>query len=245
MLWFFQKNSDFFFERIAACVLTVQRITEAYLGFKTYIDKLTEKSFRVAFPLFQFQYWLWMNRVSLVSHVLETLSLLVVSLASPYKRAHFQALAWVLFHTFHLLHVVSHFLTFNELKRSYHTGLVVSLRHVLNAAVASALLTVLLRAAFAVTAFSAFATASRAADWIFFAASFVWHFTVQREFLAPEDTRLYVGRRVALGASVRCSECARPFSRTRTRETCADCRDECCVVSEKRGTTRRLLFSHL
>ena len=207
----------------------MQRITEAYLGFKTYIDKLTEKSFRVAFPLFNFQYWLYMNRVSLISHVLESLSLLIVSLTAPNKSGNLQMLAWILFHSFHLLHVVSHFQTFNELKRSYHSGLVVSLRHVLNAAVVTVLMTVLFWLAFALTGVSGLNVASLVCDWLFFGVTFVWHYMVQREFIAPEDTRLYVGRRVALGASVRCSECLRPFSKSRTRETCADCRDECCI----------------
>jgi hypothetical protein len=190
---------------------------------------LTEKSFRVAFPLFQFQYWLWMNRVSLVAHVLESISLLVVSLSSPFKSGDVQYVAWVLFHTFHLLHVFSHFQTFGELKRAYHSGLVLLLRRVLNAAVASVLGAVLFRVAFALTSLSALESAANCCEWIFFVVTFLWHYTVQREFIAPEDTRLYVGRRIALGASVRCSECTRPFSKSRTRETCADCRDECCI----------------
>lgn len=210
------------------CALALQRITEAYLGFKTYIDKLTEKSFRVAFPLFQFQYWLWMNRVSLVSNVLETLSLLVASLSSPYKSVNVQKVAWVLFYTFHLLHVVSHFLTFNELKRSFHVDLVSSLRRVLNGAAAAALCSALFRLAYALSGVAGLQAVAHLLDWGFFGCTFAWHFMIQREFIAPEDTRLYVGRRIALGASVRCSECLRPFSKSRSRETCADCRDECC-----------------
>ncbi len=215
--------------RIAVSILTVQRIAEAYLGFKTYIDKLTEKSYRVAFPLFHFQHWLWMNRVSLVADVLETLSLFVLSLSSPAKSANLQHVALVLFHVFHLIHVFSHFRTFLEIKRSYHDDLVARLRTVLNAAVATALCAALLRAAFAVTGVHGLDAAASLSEWAFFGVTFVWHHTVQREFIAPEDTRLYVGRRIALGASVRCSECLRPFSRSRTREKCADCRDECCV----------------
>ena len=71
-------------------------------------------------------------------------------------------------------------------------------------------------------------SAAAIAEWGFLGVNFYWHHTVQQEFIAPEDTRIYVGRRIAFGSSIRCSECFRPFSRTRPRETCADCRDECC-----------------
>ncbi len=215
--------------RVAVSVLTVQRIGEAYLGFKTYIDKLTEKSYRVAFPLFDFRFWLWMNRVSLVAHVLETLSLLIVSLSSPVTSAYAQQVALVLFYVFHLIHVFSHFRTFFEIKRSYHDDVVTRLRAILNAAVGTVLCVVAFRVGFALTGASGLDVAAVLCEWAFFAVTFGWHHTVQREFVAPEDTRLYVGRRIALGASIRCSECLRPFSRSRTRETCADCRDECCV----------------
>jgi hypothetical protein len=210
-------------------VLTVQRIVEAYLGFKTYIDKLTEKSYRVAFPLFNFHFWLWMNRVSLVAVVLETLSLLIMSLSSPITSGYAQQVALVLFYVFHLIHVFSHFRTFFEIKRSYHDDVVSRLRAILNAAVGTVLCVVAFRVGFALTGASGLDVAAVLCEWAFFVVTFGWHHTVQREFIAPEDTRLYVGRRIALGASIRCSECLRPFSRSRTRETCADCRDECCV----------------
>lgn len=214
--------------RVVVTFLAAQRFLESYLGFKTYIDKLTEKSFRVAVVFFDYQYWLWVNRVSLVALVFETCSLLVVSL-SPADASKAQFVGSLLFGLFHMIHVMTHFRVFLEIKRSYQDSLVARLRTLLNACLGAAFCNLASRLLVAFLSFPALESAVAVTEWAFLLVSMWWHETVREEFIAPEDTRLYVGRRIALGASIRCSDCFRPFSRSRTRETCADCRDECCT----------------
>jgi hypothetical protein len=127
-----------------------------------------------------------------------------------------------------VIHVLSHFRTFTEIKRSYQDSLVERLRVILTACIGTLACCVVFRVLYSASGVSGLDSVAAIAEWAFLGINFFWNHTVQQEFIGPQDTRLYVGRRIALGSSVNCSECFRPFSRSRPRETCADCRDECC-----------------
>lgn len=223
------RSPEVLFWRFAVVLLSVKRLMESYLSFKTQIDKLSEKRIRVAKPLFDFEYWMWVNRVSLVADILETGSLLSVSLCSPVEDRNMQLVGTILFAVFHEVHCVAHFAIFAEIKRVKQDDLVARLRNINSLSFAVLISCVSFHLMPLLVTWTWLESLANLTEWVFFALTFLWRWTVLSQYIAPEDTRLYVGRRVALGAASQCSECFRPFSQTRPRESCADCRDVCCV----------------
>ncbi len=198
--------------RMAVVLLAVQRFMESYLSFKTQIDRLSEKSVRVAKPLFQFEYWMWVNRVSLVADVLGTCSLLVVSLCRPRESTQLQVVGSILFAVFHEIHSLAHFRVFAEVKRLREDERVKRMQTINSASFGVLFVCALCNVLCYVLTWPLLDSLASLAEWVFFALTFLWRWTLLDLHIATEDLRLYVGRRVALGAATRCSECFRPFS---------------------------------